>query len=469
MRPCCYLPSLLVILVTGTSGALAQDMRRVEEPRVPPICVVLQARVAAVDGVLPAGADNVLDTDRIQQALDRCAAGTRRLSCRPMTTGRPYLSGPLTLRSGVTLLIAANTSLAASSNPRLYDINPGSCGILGERGQGCRPLLSGNDISASGIMGEGSIDGRGGARISGETATWWQLAMRAKLLDQYQKVPGLIELRHVHDFTLYRITLRDSAAHYMSSSTTRTVLPPGCEDHRAPGPRAIPTASSMFQSAASPSRIFHNHVGDDNVAISSRVGAPASHISILDNHFYTGHGMSIGSGTAGGVSHVMVRNLTIDGAMNGIRIKSDASRGGLVQDIRYENVCIRNVTNPIVLTPHYTDFPGELIPQYRDITLRNVHILTAGDYVLAGLDTQHNLGVTLDNVFADGVNPAQVVAQYADITLGAALGNLEPQGPNVTLGHAPESRPGLPLPCQTRFVAFPVLNAAPRAEVEILR
>ena len=42
--------------------------------------------------------------------------------------------------------------------------------------------------------------------------------------------------------------------------------------------------------------------------------------------------MSIGSVTAGGVSHVLVRNLTIDGAQNGIRIKSDPSRGGLVQD-----------------------------------------------------------------------------------------------------------------------------------------
>lgn len=72
------------------------------------------------------------------------------------------------------------------------------------------------------------------------------------------------------------------------------------------------------------------HAGDDNVAISSRPGAPASHISILDNHFYTGHAMSIGSSTAGGVSHVLVRNLTIDGARNGIRIKSDPSRGGCV-------------------------------------------------------------------------------------------------------------------------------------------
>ena len=95
------------------------------------------------------------------------------------------------------------------------DISPGSCGVVGERGQGGKPLLGGSGISDSGIMGEGSIDGRGGATILGLHDTWWQLARQAKVLDRYQKVPGLIELSRVHDFTLYRITLRNSAAHHV--------------------------------------------------------------------------------------------------------------------------------------------------------------------------------------------------------------------------------------------------------------
>ena len=53
--------------------------------------------------------------------------------------------------------------------------------------------------------------------------------------------------------------------------------------------------------------------------------------------------MSIGSGTDGGVDHMLVDDLTIDGADNGIRIKSDRSRGGLVHDLVYRDVCIRNV------------------------------------------------------------------------------------------------------------------------------
>jgi polygalacturonase len=465
LRLFCYFPALLMLIFAGISGALAQDRRHVVEPRVPPACVVLQARLAAVDGVLPADAEADLDTARIQQALDRCAAG-KAVELRASGSKQTFLAGPLMLRSGVTLVIDANTSLAASIDPRLYDITPGSCGILGEHGQGCKPLLSGNDINNSGIMGNGSIDGRGGARILGGHTTWWQLAHEAKVLDKYQKVPGLIELSRVRDFTLYRITLRDSPAHHVVVHDSDGFTAWGVKIMTPETARNTDGINPVSSTNVTITRSYI-HAGDDNVAISSRQGAPASHISILDDHFYAGHGMSIGSGTGGGVSHVLVRNLSIDGATNGIRIKSDPSRGGLVQGIRYQNVCIRNVTNPIVLTPRYTNFSGELLPEYRDITLRKVHVLTPGEYILAGLDAQHKLGVTLDDVVADGLNDSHVFSEYANITMGSALGNLEPQGPDVALARAPGGHAGLALPCEARFVPFPALRSAPRLTVEV--
>jgi polygalacturonase len=460
-----YVPTLLIVFSAATSGVQAQDMRDVTEPHIPPTCMVLQARWAAVKGVLPEDTERDPDTERIQQAMDQCAAG-KAVVLKANGNKQIFLSGPLSLRSGVTLVIDANASLSASANPRLYDITPGSCGTIGEHGQGCKPLVRGVGISDSGIMGEGSIDGRGGAGVQGTHSTWWQLAHKAKVLDKYQKVPGLIELSQVRDFTLYRITLRDSPAHHVVVHKSNGFTAWGV---KIMTPETARNTDGINPVSSTNVTIAHCyiHAGDDNVAISSRPGAPASHISILDDHFYTGHGMSIGSATGGGVSHVLVRNLTIEGAQNGIRIKSDPSRGGLVEDVRYENVCIRNVTNPIVLTPHYTVFSGNLIPEYRDIVLRNVHILTPGDYVFAGLDGQHELGVTLDNVFADGPSESHVLSADARITLGSALGNLEPQGANVTVGRAVDSSPGSPLPCETRFVPFPTLKSAPRLAVHV--
>ena len=77
-------------------------------------------------------------------------------------------------------------------------------------------------------------------------------------------------------------------------------------------------------------------------------------MTIAHNHFYYGHGMSIGSETNGGASAIRVFDLSINGADNGIRIKSNSSRGGLVQDIVYEDVCIRGTKNPLLFDTHYS-------------------------------------------------------------------------------------------------------------------
>ena len=200
--------------------------------------------------------------------------------------------------------------------------------------------------------------------------------------------------------------------------------------------------------------------GDDNVTFGSRRRDPCGRISVLHNHFYAGHGMSIGSGTRGGIDHMLVDDLTIDGADNGIRIRSDSSRGGLVHNITYRNVCMRNVTNPLAFTPFYTDNRGNLLPIYRDIRLDNVHILTKGHFTLLGLDPQHKLGLEFDNVFADDQQHSTIQAKDAEITIGNR-GNLEPSGVDVTISQTPGSRRAKPLNCDARFVPYPILAQAP--------
>jgi len=158
--------------------------------------------------------------------------------------------------------------------------------------------------------------------------------------------------------------------------------------------------------------------------------------------------MSIGSGTDGGVDHLLVDDLTIDGADNGIRIKSDRSRGGMVRDIVYENVCMRDVKNPIVLTTSYTAAPGDKLPLYRDIALRNVRSTTAGESTIAGIDAAHRIGVLLDNVFGAG----NIAASHAEIRIGPRAGDFVPSGEDVLIDRA-GAVPGDPAACG--FPAFP--------------
>ncbi len=445
----------------------AQDTRTVTEPRIPPACVTLDADIVSTHGNIALADEQKLSTVRIQDAMDHCARG-EAVVLHAHGKRNVFLTGPLTLRPGVTLVVAKNTALVASRDPRVYEITPGSCGIVSMHRGGCKPLISADGATDSGIMGEGSIDARGGANLlqpqrqgnaiggpgPGQSMTWWDLAHEAKVRDLQQSVPSIIALRHVNGFILYKITLRNSPGFHVSVNQTDGFTAWGV---KIMTPKTARNTDGIDPGSSKNITIAYSyiHTGDDDVCLKPSAAGSVSNMSVLHDHFYTGHGMSIGSGTFGGVDHLLVDDLTIDGADNGLRIKSDRSRGGLVHQVVYRNVCIRNVPNPLVFTPHYTNFGGDRLPIYKDIALENVHVLTRGAYTFYGLDADHKLQITLDNVFADGQKDSLFYDQDAEITIGPHVGNLVPKGDDVTDTEAPGAAPGEPLDCDARFVPFP--------------
>jgi polygalacturonase len=212
--------------------------------------------------------------------------------------------------------------------------------------------------------------------------SWWDLAQEAKVSNANQNCPRILVVTRSENFTLYRITLKNSPNFHAvfggNGFTAWGVI--------IDSPKTARNTDGIVPSHATNVTITHSfiHAGDDQVVIKAGSEGPSSHISVAHNHFYTGHGMSIGSETDGGVSAVRVSDLSIDGSDNGIRIKSNASRGGLVRDVVYEDVCIRETKNPILMDTHYTPI-GEgrnKVPHYQNIVLRNVRILTPGKITL---------------------------------------------------------------------------------------
>src|SRR5262249_7234098 len=128
------------------------------------------------------------DTVRIQQAIEGCSAG-RAVKLRPASGTRAFVSGPLKLKNGVTLWIDEGAILYASRNPRDYDTSPGVCGTTDDSGKGCKPLISVDGVSDAAIMGDGIIDGRGGAKLTGASVSWWDLAEEARRKNNHQNVP----------------------------------------------------------------------------------------------------------------------------------------------------------------------------------------------------------------------------------------------------------------------------------------
>jgi polygalacturonase len=454
------------LALAGASTLHAQDLRTVKEPVIPPACVTLKAvltTATAAGGEIEARAYKAatgqtgLDTARIQQALDHCDKG-RAVELAADAANSAFLIGPISLRTGVTLLVDQGVTLFATRNPEYYALRPGSCGLVDtESAGGCHPLITVRNASSSAIMGDGVIDGQGGAPtiVDGKPASksWWDLAEDARTAGR-QQVPRMIDTDLSDDFTLYRITLRNSPNFHVAF-------------HRGDGftvwgvkidtPKTARNTDGIDPAQSKNITITQSFIrdGDDNIAIKAGEG-PTTNMTVIHNHFYWGHGMSIGSETNGGVSGIRVQDLSLDGPDNGIRIKSNPTRGGLVQDVLYDDICIRDSKNPIFLDSAYS-FPGkgvDQLPVYADITLRNVRLIGGGKVQFNGFDHTHRVGVTLDGLVGlDGALHYKAQANHTDLTYGPGPVNLIFSGDDSTV-KGKEVNGSLP-PCASKFVPFP--------------
>jgi len=438
----------------------AQDTRTVVEPKFPAACATLQAELTPVaDTTLSDQDETKLDTKRIQQALDACPAG-KALVLRASGAKRAFVVGPITLKRGVTLIVDTNTIVFASRDPRQYDLEPGRCGTVDEKGHACRALITAERATGAGVMGPGTIDGRGWAKLLGKDVSWWDLAQDAKVRSLSQSCPRLMQINRSDDFTLYKITLKNSPNFHVvydrGNGFTAWGVVINTADKRARNTDGIDPASATNVTIT---RSYIN-TGDDDIAIKAGSTGPSSNITISHNHFYRGHGVSIGSETDGGAHAIRVFDLSIDGADNGLRIKSNASRGGLVHDVEYRDVCIRNTKNVIEMDTHYSasaQTTGTLIPEFRDIRLKGVRVVDGGNVILDGYDAARPLRMAWDDVYFDKPDAIKVKASHAAIAKGPGPSNLPIAGDNVTVTGTTSDAPRLD--CERKFVPLPA-NAA---------
>lgn len=404
-------------------GLAAQDTRTVVEPTFPPVCARLSAQLAAP------GDETAYDTGRIQAALNGCVSG-QAVELAADGPANAFLIAPITLPKGVTLTVDAGVTVYGSRNPHDYDASAAArvCGTITASGGGCVPLITANRADGAGIMGYGTIDGRGHLPMIVDGAatgtSWWDLARQAQAVSQNQNNPRMIQVSNTDGFTLYKITLRNSPNFHvaMGNDTNFTAW----------GVKIITPYDARNTDGIDPGysqnvTITQCHIsdGDDQVAVGGSSSPGASNLSVVNNWFGNGHGASVGSYTQNGVSNLLVDRVVFSGDAadtnaNGLRIKSDISRGGLVENVTYSNICMRNVRNAIVIDPFYTaGAMGTLVPQYRNITLRNVNATTEGTVKIQGHDASVPTTITLDNVQVSGIRSADVAAQqYVNYTLG---------------------------------------------------
>ena len=452
---------IIITLNLTLIGAAAQDTRKVSEPIIPASCVVLKAQLHATNNSL-ADADEVkTDSERIQKAIDGCGSG-KAVELKADGVKNAFLSGSLELRNGVTLLIDKGVTLYASRNPRDFDTAPGGCGNSGPESRPCKPLIGIHDVTNAAVMGDGTIDGRGDKVVLGKGYTWWQQSRAAEPANLKYSAPRLIVANHADGLVLYRIHLHNSPNFHVTVNNTNGftawgvhLLTPTVRGTDARNTDGIDPGSS--ENVTITKSWIDN--GDDNIAIKTGV----HHMSALDNHFYSGHGMSMGSETNTSDGDILVDKLTLDHTTSGIRIKSNVQRGGPVRNVTYQHICMRDVPVPISISPFYngqtTDgiddlgLKGDRIPDYKGIRLEDVHSLTPGIVQVAGLSGDHITQISMDGVVVKDLKPEQVHARFADVTIGADGANFTFAGEGVSVQSKAQKQPKVSA-CDGVFVPY---------------
>lgn len=445
-RPASAARVAAVAAVTPVTVRAAGDTRTVTEPARPGVCVSLSAQLATSDRTF-AGTQEAAppDTSRIQSALAQCAGSGKAVELTASGGRTAFLTGPLTIGGGEVLVIDSKVTLYGSLNAAQYQISgKPACGTVADSGGGCTPLITVSG-SHAGLMGvrdpsghQGTIDSRADLPLYGGTESWWDIALDAKNSGRTQNNPRMVQVSG-DDFVAYDINLINSPNFHLVFKGNGFV---------AWGLRIKTPATAKNTDGIDPSgsNVTINdsaiEAGDDGVAVKAG-SSSATNMTIENSHFYGTHGISIGSETNGGASDILVKNDTLSGSDssgnlstsdNGIRIKSDSSRGGKVSQVTYTGICMTGVKHPLVFDPYYSSSTGSLIPDFTGIVVdgvRSVSSPSGATSTLDGYSAAYPLGLTLKNVQLDAT---ATTAQYANI--GVSNTDLAPSGTGVTVTQA---------------------------------
>ncbi|HET9173154.1 MAG TPA: pectinesterase family protein [Actinospica sp.] len=448
------------------------DARSVSQPSVPGVCVTLSGALTASSRAFSSSAEaSAPDTSRIQAALDSCS-GSGKAVLLSGSAHKDFLSGPLTVHAGETLVLGQGVTLYASRKASAYQSSSSSvtCGTLASKEGGCVAFITVSGANA-GIMGErggsgqGSIDGRGDETMLGTSMSWWTLAKEAQSAGDNQQVPRLVQVSKSNNFTAYDVNLLNSPTFHLYYSNGTGFTAWGV---RIETPATARNTDGIDIAGATNATVYDSYIeaGDDGIAIKAG-SAATSNVTISGSHFYGTHGISIGSETNSGVSNALVENNTVDGkdaagnvsgSDNGLRIKSDASRGGSVHNVEFLNNCLTHMKAPLVLDTRYSSSSGSLIPKFTAITvegLASVNSLSGAKNDLVGYSSTYPLGLYLSHVKLDATAST---AEYANVHQYES--DLTASGTGVSLSSLSSAAGAYP---NCSFPALPSASAATSA------
>ncbi|MBV4360383.1 glycoside hydrolase family 28 protein [Pinibacter aurantiacus] len=356
-------------------------------------------KIFAVTEFGAVGDGSTENTKSIQAALDKAS---QTGGCVVVPAGM-FLCGPLTMRGKTALKIEKGGVLRLRNDVDGYP-------AANNRYLNFISISGATDIK---IFGEGTLDGQG--------EIWWK-KFTAKEISNRR--PQMVFIENSERVEISCITFLNPPNTHLSIKDGTDVYIHGI--HILAPANSRNTDGINISAKNCTIEDCDIRTGDDNIAInfgnrnSVATEPECSNIVIRNCFFGVGHGMSIGSYTSGGLRNLAVSNCKFDGTTSAIRIKTARGRGGVVENISYTDIDIKDSKWPIFISEYYPREPDSpeadtttiataFSPAYKNITLKNITITGATDAIkIYGTPESPIQGITFDNVKIAAKNGAQI-------------------------------------------------------------
>lgn len=352
--------------------------------------------------------DGKLDcTEALSKAISACvAAGGGRV----VVPAGEFSTGAIHLKSNVNLHLLSGATIRFSRDTRKYP-------LVFTRWEGVElmnysPFLYALDQENLAITGDGVIDGNAGCEYwwpwKGREHCGWQkgnpnqnadrnalFEMAERGVSVQERVfgeghylrPQLIQPYRCKNVLIQGVTLKNSPMWQIhpvlcTNVTVRRVKITGAGLNRESAPNTDGCDPESCTDVLIQDCDFNT--GDDCIAIKSgrnadgrRVHVPSQNIVIQGCHMQDGHGgVTIGSEISGGVRNVFAENCRMDSPRLdcAVRIKNNAMRGGVLENIHVRNVQVGEVaTAGLSIDDFYEEGQtGGFVPVVRDVEVRNL-------------------------------------------------------------------------------------------------
>eukprot|EP00771_Trimastix_marina_P001532 gnl/Trimastix_PCT/2610.p1 GENE.gnl/Trimastix_PCT/2610~~gnl/Trimastix_PCT/2610.p1 ORF type:complete len:415 (+),score=76.34 gnl/Trimastix_PCT/2610:29-1246(+) len=307
------------------------------------------------------GDEKTMNTKAIQKAIDTCRSKHEGRVTVLVPEGI-YLTGSIVLYSDMTLLLQ-DCVIKGSTNPKDYPIVGPIPSYSPSRTR--MSLIYGENLTNLRIQGNGVIDGQG--------PYFWR---------KHRGSPEVMQFRNLRKGSFTGFQMKDSPGWTFRLIYSTDIVIDGLTIN---APEDSPCTDAIDIDSTSNVLIQNCLIstGDDVVAIKSGrnapgrlVNIPSENITVQDCTFSHSHGIAIGSEMSGSVRNVHVRRCRYTNAQRGIRVKTDWGRGGVVENVLFEDIEIDAVGTVIEVDMAYNHAPHtnrtEDIPHFRNIWFRNI-------------------------------------------------------------------------------------------------